>query len=133
MARASSLEPYMIDSLKDSTDEFLDDLPDEYIVTVFSGQKSGKKGVFPYEDGREIKMLIRSAEEARRNDIIIGIVLKGDYVGTASGTEKFRAGDIIVRADEKRFEVNDSKLTLGGSKRVVDLSARDTGDPGDLQ
>jgi len=128
---ATTIESYISESLVESIVEFLGGLPDEYIVRWYPILKLSKRGS-EFDNFTEIKMLIRSAADARSTDIIVGIMVHGDYVGMTSGDHDIRIGDVLIGADGRRYQVDSSRLTTTGAKRVVDLSIRDSSDAGDI-
>jgi len=132
MSPVTTLEYYIVEQLTEAIDGFLEGLGDEWIVRWYPVQKLAKRGSEIISNAEEIKMYIRSAVDARRADLVLGIVITGDYVGTASGVHDFHTGDVIIDVDGKKYEVMESHRTAANTKWVLDLKRRDTEDAGEI-
>lgn len=132
MANATSLESYIVEQLQEAVDGFLDGLGDEWLVRWYPVQSLSKRGSEIISNAEELKMYIRSAVDARRADLVLGVVLTGDYVGTTSGRYGFHNGDVIINADDIKYEVMSVYRTAANTKNVLDLKRRDVEDAGSI-
>jgi hypothetical protein len=109
---------------------FLKDLATEYECRWYPADAVSKKGVGAYSDSVVMNLFIRTAEEARGSDLILGIVLTGSHVAIATTDHAFAVGDHIVSSDY-RYQVKSVTKKTGAIYTVLDIERTDTRDIGD--
>ena len=133
MLQSAVLSDEVLEQERDIADSIFENLSEEFLVTREARQKTTKRGVVT-RGGVEynIPMIIRTAEEVRRNDILLGRTLQGSHIGFAPNEYKFKVGDRIIATNKFKFEVTAANLKSAGLYWVLDLQRVDFGDPGDL-
>lgn len=131
MFKATSIDAVILRRAKEEAASFFQQLDVYWSVKWYKSQVIDKGGVKGYSDPLEIRMLIRTAEEARSNDLLIGIVLLGSHVGCSLATYTFRVGDIIVDSRGQTYTVRNCHRTTGEIYSFVDLDLSNTEDMGD--
>jgi hypothetical protein len=112
-------------TLRAVADSYFRGLMTEDRFTVQHVQTILKRGVASVKPiVYNVSMFLRSAEEARRNDIFIGVQITGSHVAAAPRTMKFRVGDVIISDVGRKYDVINTNLKAGGTYWVLDLQVR---------
>jgi len=130
MFKPTSVFDSLLRLSRSDIDAFLDALSDYFSVRWYPAYLRGKNGVSAYSDSTEIKMLIRTADEARSSDLILGIVLNGSHVGIASSRFRFSVGDLVTNSQARSFEITSMHKKTGGLYWILDMSQHDNDDIG---
>lgn len=122
MFKPTSIFDKLLTISRRDVDAFLDSLADYFSVRWYPSYLRGKKGVSVYSDSVEMKMLIRTADEARSSDLILGIVLTGSHVGVASYRHSFKVGDVITSSTGISYEIVSVHKKTGGLYWIIDMN-----------
>jgi hypothetical protein len=132
--KPTSFDDKIYDEMKGISEDFFDSLGDRHIIQWEKAQAKGKKGTYQRYDPVEAKMFIRCVADAMKSQLLLGIVIKGDFVGVAKRDDDvdFTMGDLITDHEGNVYEINKRDIQGGGIYTVVDLSRVRDGDIGDL-
>jgi hypothetical protein len=132
--KPTSFDDKIYDEMKGISEDFFDSLGDRHIIQWEKAQAKGKKGTYQRYDPVETRMFIRCTADAMKSQLLLGIVINGDFVGVAKRDDDvdFTIGDLITDHEGNVYEVNKRDIMGGGIYSVLDLSRVRDGDIGDL-
>jgi len=122
----------VLDVLREVADSYFESVSPEFYCTFIQSHLKLKRGIESENPPKfNVPIIIREASEARQTDLLLGIVLKGDYIGVAPRTYEFNVGDTVIDSDRNSYSINAARLRSGKTYWVLDMT-REIKDPSEL-
>jgi len=129
MAQVRALDSDALEELRDLVDVFFDGIDSgTYTLTWQKAQSLGKAGELAYDEPKNVLMMLRNSQSARRNDLLVGITITGTHYGVAQRDHDFGIGDIFIDSFGKKYKVANANLGTGNLYWVLDLNRFNTED-----